>query len=472
VTVHEPPPATPELQKEADRILLARYAPASVMVNADYEILQFRGDTGKYLAPAPGRASLNLLKMLREGLLVAVRASLHLAGKDEAPVRKERLKVRSNGGFEDVNVEVIPVRGGTDSTSFLVLFEPSDGRPATGRGRQGQQRVDTRTERDRADRESARLTQELAATREYLQSVIEQQEAANEELQSANEEVQSANEELQSINEELETSKEEVQSSNEELATVNDELNHRNAELSLTNNDLLNLLASVQMAIVIVGADLRIRRFTPTAERMLNLIPADVGRPIKDLNLNLSLRDFGQQLAEVIDSVSATDHEVVDKNGRWQLLRLRPYRTVDNQIDGAVIALIDIDPLKRNEETLRRQTKLLEHTDDPIVMWEIGGAITYWNRAAERLYGFSKEQALNRRPHELLTATPSQYEIEASLQKNGRWRGHLTVTRHDGARVVVESRMALVREIDGRDYVVEAVHAVDEEPARGIQEDR
>src|SRR5262249_19179434 len=203
--------------------------------------------------------------------------------------------------------------------------------------------------------EGIRLKQELAATREYLQSVIEQQEAANEELQSANEEGQSANEELQSINEELETSKEEVQSSNEELATVNEELHDRNLELGRINNDLVNLLSSVQMAIVMLGANLRIRRFTPAAEKLLNLIPSDIGRPMTDIKLNLDVPNLDQLILDVIDTISVKELEIQDKLGRWYLLRIRPYRTLENKIDGVVIILVDVDSIKRSEEVLRRQ---------------------------------------------------------------------------------------------------------------------
>src|SRR5687767_7678697 len=190
-----------------------------------------------------------------------------------------------------------------------------------------------------------RLTQELAATREYLQSVIEQQEAANEELQSANEEVQSTNEELQSINEELETSKEEVQSSNEELATVNDELHSRNSELAQSNNDLVNLLASVQLAIVMLGPDLRIRRFTPMAEKLLNLIPTDVGRRVSDIKGSFDLPNLEHLVEEVIESMSVHEREVRDRDGRWYLMRIRAYRTLENKIDGAVVVFVDVDSL-------------------------------------------------------------------------------------------------------------------------------
>src|SRR5215470_10040179 len=260
------------------------------------EILQFRGDTGLYLTPAPGKATLNLLKMLRDGLMVGVRAALHRAKREEAPVLEEGLSVRSNGGFRRVNVRAIPLRNssGTGPVHFLVLFEeaaPLEAAPLkmtkAERRKARAVHVVEQKAREASDSETARLAQELAATREYLQSVIEQQEAANEELQSSNEEVQSANEELQSINEELETSKEEVQSSNEELATVNEELHNRNTELGQTNNDFINLLASVQLPIVMLGPDLRIRRFTPMAERLFNLIAADVGRPITDIQLGI-----------------------------------------------------------------------------------------------------------------------------------------------------------------------------------------
>ncbi|HET9653449.1 MAG TPA: CheR family methyltransferase, partial [Usitatibacter sp.] len=287
-----------DAQKEADRVLLSRYAPPGVLVNEELDVVQFRGDTGPYLTPAPGRATLNLLKMLREGLLVAVRGALTRARREKTPVREEGLRVRSNGGWREADVLVVPVRPGQPGeSSFLIMFEePAERQQARAREMEAEARAAAAkvhpAHDENSQQEITRLKQELSATREYLQSVIEQQEAANEELQSANEEVQSANEELQSINEELETSKEEIQSANEELATVNDELQNRNIELSQTNNDLTNLLASVNMAIVMLGPDLRIRRFTQPAEKILNLIYADVGRPISDIKLNIEVPDL------------------------------------------------------------------------------------------------------------------------------------------------------------------------------------
>ena len=389
-----PEPAGADSQREADRLLLIRYAPPGVVIDEDLEILQFRGDTSPFLRPPPGKASHNLIKMLREGLMVAVRGAVSRARRDQLPTREEGLKVRSNGGWRAVDVAVLPLRtaspgGGT----MLVLFEePTHSVEARVRLLDAETKDAPEPAPDEADstREVTRLKQELSATRDYLQSVIEEQEAANEELQSANEEVQSANEELQSINEELETSKEEVQSSNEELATVNDELQDRNLELGQSNDDLTNLLASVQMAIVMLGPDLRIRRFTPAAEKLLNLIPADVGRPLADIKHNLLFDELDAAVADVIDSMASREHEVRGRDGHWYLLRVRPYRTLENRIDGAVIVLIDIDGLKQAEsaagESEGRFEVLANSAPVPIWMSDASG-VRFVNRTFEEFFG-------------------------------------------------------------------------------------
>jgi two-component system CheB/CheR fusion protein len=346
-----------DLQKEADRMLWARYVPPAVLVNANLEILQLRGDTGPYLTPASGKASLNLLRMVRDGLLVRLRSAINKVRKEGIPAREEGLLVKADGGIRKVNLEVVPVRAGSGSENgFLVLFEEA--------GSSRRLAVAETAERETStELENTRLGQELAAAREYLQSVIEQQETANEELQSANEEAQSANEELQSVNEELETSKEEIQSSNEELVTVNDELQHRNVELHQLNNDLVNLLDNVNMAIVMLGPDLRVRRFTPVAETMLNLVAADLGRSILDLKLTLDVPDLESLLDEVIGSTSSKDREVQDRAGAWYSLRIRPYRTLENKIDGAVIVLVDINAFKKLEEALQLRVNALAVAD-------------------------------------------------------------------------------------------------------------
>ena len=339
------PWTTLDVQKEVDRLIMKRFSPPGVVVNERLEILQFRGHTGAYLEPAPGEASLSLLKMAREGLLPDMQSALAKVIKEDVTVRKEGLRVSQDGQFRQVDVEVMPVREPKGSgRCFLVLFEETAGSP-------GEKPVAKKTKG--AVSETEELRQELAATKEYLQSVIEQQETTNEELRSANEEIQSSNEELQSINEELETAQEELQSVNEELATVNDELESRNSELSRANNDLNNLIASVNIPIVIVGADLRIRRYTPLAEKSLNIIPSDVGRPIGDIKPNISALDLKAVITEVIDKVAAREFEGQDGDGRWYSVRVRPYKTLDNQIDGAVIAFIDIDQIKRSYEAAK-----------------------------------------------------------------------------------------------------------------------
>ncbi|HYC35444.1 MAG TPA: CheR family methyltransferase [Usitatibacter sp.] len=344
-------------QREADRLLLSRYAPPAVTVDDEFNIIQFRGDTGPFLSPAPGKASLNLLKMLREGLLVGVRGALHRARREKTTVRVDGLKARSLGGHLMVNVVAMPLRNGSTACVLVVFEAVGEEVGARAKRTDSSERDAGRAPQraggsDEAQKEIDRLTHELGATRDYLQSVIEQQEAANEELQSANEEVQSSNQELQSINEELETSKEEIQSANEELATVNDELQSRNAELARSNDDLLNLLASVQLPIVMLGADFRIRRFTPAAEKVLKLVPGDLGRSINDINLGIQISDLESVLAEVVDGVGFFERPVQDRQGRWYSLRIRQYRTADSRIEGAVMVLVDIDSLRRTNAFL------------------------------------------------------------------------------------------------------------------------
>jgi len=332
---------TTNVQNEANRIVLTRFSPPAVLVDSDLKIVQFRGQTGMFLEPAPGEASLDLLKMAREGLLFGLRAAVAEARKKDAPARRKRLRVRHNGAAREVTVEVIPISIAGEGRYFLVLFESDlasrtpDAEPPTP-GKAAKARLKRRDDR------AARLEQELAASREYLQSLIQDLEAANAELQSANEEILSANEELQSTNEELDTAKEELQSTNEELNTVNEELHARNEELSRVNSDLLNLLGSVQIAIVMVTNDLRIRRFTPMAERVLNLIPTDIGRPIGDIKPNIDCPELEKMIAEAIDSVNIRESQCHDRHGNPLLLRIRPYKNVENRIDGAVLALFDL----------------------------------------------------------------------------------------------------------------------------------
>ncbi len=349
-----------EIFKEADRILLTRYSPASAIVNGDLEIVQFRGRTGAFLEPAPGKASLNILKMARQGLMTDLRLALDKAKKSGETVRRDAIEIRSDGKYLDVNLEVVPLKTHTGYPCFLVAFEEALPNPAPpvsrGRVRGEKSGKERRTE----DLKIVRLQQELSATKDYLQSIIEDKEAANEELKAANEEIQSSNEELQSTNEELETAKEELQSTNEELTTVNEELQNRNLELTQAHNDMTNLNAGANVPILMMGSDLRLRSWGPLSEKLFNLKASDLGRSIFDINLDLQTPDLKGTIEEVVAQDVDKELEVRGPHGRWFLVRIRPYRTADNKIEGAVLAFVDIDRIKQVEEELRARSEHLE----------------------------------------------------------------------------------------------------------------
>ena len=333
---------------DANRLIMGRYAPPSVLLDQHFNVLQFNGQTGAYLEPPPGEPSFDILKLAREGLSHGIRKALQTARKTRKPVHQLGLRVRHGGEWQTVGIEVIPVLRNAH-LYYLVLFQSADEEVASKGRKSG--KPDKKVP---AKGRIGKLEEELAATREYLQSTIQEIEAANEELQSANEEILSSNEELQSTNEELDTAKEELQSTNEELNTVNDELQARNEELTRVNADLLNLLASVQIAIVIVARDLRIRRFTPMAEKKFNLIPSDIGRPFSQISTTLQCPELPALIAETIETVSPVERTVQDTNGETYLLRIRPYKTPDSRIDGAVIALFDFDAAKKMRADLNR----------------------------------------------------------------------------------------------------------------------
>jgi len=376
-----------ELQQEADKIVLNQYAPAGVIINSDFEILQFRGQTSPYLQLAPGKASLNLLKMAKEELRLELRTAIHQAKKQEMPLSKSGLQVREGEQVRQVKIDVVPFPTPTmGEVYFLVLFEDTPALVPTLTETTTASSSQPAPEQDASDKqEMTRLRQELTATKENLQSIIEEQQATNQDLRAANEEILSSNEELQSTNEELETAKEEIQATNEELNTVNDELHRRNIEANQVNNDLQNLLSSTNIPILMMGADLCIRCFTPLAQRILNLIPTDVGRPLGDINHNLNVPDLEQQILEVINTLSVQEQEVQDREGRWYDLRIRPYRTIDNKIDGAVVILVDIDGLKRSAQQLQASRDyaeaIIETMGEPLLVLDSKLRVLTANRA-------------------------------------------------------------------------------------------
>ncbi|MGB7285184.1 MAG: chemotaxis protein CheB [Candidatus Acidiferrum sp.] len=356
VTLDDSPGSYLEAQKEFDRRLLTQYVPATVFVTQDMEIIHTRGNVNRYIKLAPGRPSLSLLKMAREGLVVELRSAINRAKQENIVVGKRNLQIKNgndNGESEAssreqharaVSFDVVPlILGNSKAPYFMIVFQES---PRVSRRTSAAHGARPSEESESALKRMAKLDQELAAAKEYLQSVIETQEATNEELQSANEEILSSNEELQITNEEMETAKEELQSTNEELATVNDELRSRNLEVTQINNDLINLLSSIDIAVIMIGSDLTIRRFTPKAQRFLGLIPGDIGRPFSNINPSIEILDLQSMVAQVISSFQPLERELTDRMGVHYQFRILPYRTIDNKIEGAVITIVDIAPDK------------------------------------------------------------------------------------------------------------------------------
>ncbi len=384
--------AAPELQTAVERLVWQRRALAALVVDADLQVIYFQGNTGPYLQPATGAASLHLFKLVRDGLVLDLRAALHRAKKEEIPVRREGIRLDEAGDFRTVDVEVIPIGGRRVKwPDFLVLIEEA-----------GRKRPPGPSHAKEAGQLAA-LRHELASTREQLQSIIESQEATNEEL---------------------ETAKEELQSSNEELTTLNEELQNRNAELGQIADELSNLLVGVNIPIVILGADRRIRRFTPAAEKLLNLIPTDVGRPISDIKPNIDVPDLDRLISEVIERTGLVERDVQGRDGRWYSLRMRPHTTAGDRAGGVLMALLDIDVIKRGFELVRLSrdeavaerdlsATLLDLSGALIVVRDPDGAITGFNAACQEASGYSFEQVKNRRLPDFLLAPEAVDQSES-----------------------------------------------------------
>jgi two-component system, chemotaxis family, CheB/CheR fusion protein len=393
-------PATDEsdLQAEADRVVVTNYGPPGVVINAAMEILQFRGRTTPYLEQAPGKASLNVLKLARNGLAIELRTLIGAAAKKDAPVKKEGVAFDGNGHKRILNLSVLPlvVKGSGNKRFFLILFED-----VTPQLTSTENISPGKTKGSVQDKlESKRLKRELDCARDALRSSIESEDSLKEEFQSANEEILSANEELQSTNEELETSKEELQSANEELNTLNAELRNKNSDLHELSNDVSNLLNSTRIPVVMLDRELRIRRVTPMADKLLKVVSSDIGRPIADIRLNIDAPELESMIAGVLKSLQPAEREVRDLEGRWHSLNILPYRTQDNKIDGVVLALHDIDAMKGANEQLRKSAKffrgVIDTVIEPLLVLDSGLRIIMVNEPFLRTFKVSSEETVNR----------------------------------------------------------------------------
>jgi two-component system CheB/CheR fusion protein len=378
-----------------------------VLVNEHLDVLQFRGRTGPFLEPQPGTATLNLLKLARPELHLDLRTATHRALTDDAPTTV-RVGPALGDGKGPVSIEVHPLRDPESGVrSLLVLFR--------GEGPAEVTEEPLPVTAPATDSRSEELERELASTREYLQSTIEELEAANEELKSANEELQSSNEELQSTNEELETSKEELQSTNEELTTVNDELQNRMDELSVSNDDLLNLLASVENPVLMVGMDLRLRRLTESAERLFGLSQDDLNRPVSILRPFLPQVDLERVCRQVIDRLSVARQQVQGSDGRWFELSVRPYRTIEHVIAGAVMSLLDVNALHARSD--RDQLEPLSVLPTPALALDEGLRITWANDAAVEVLGLGKVTLIGLTLEQLGSGELAQPKLRDALDR-------------------------------------------------------
>jgi two-component system, chemotaxis family, CheB/CheR fusion protein len=329
------------------RFLLDLYGPPSVVVTAEGDIVYINGRTGKFLEPSSGKVNLNIFAMAREGLREELGVAIHKAAKQKSSVIQSGVKVKFNGGWTTINLLVKPIAESAELHGmFLVVFEET----AIGQAELAAERkpASSGTSIPRTEVED-----ELRRMRERLQTAIEEMQATQEELRSANEELQSNNEELQSTNEELTSSKEELQSLNEEMQTVNAELQSKIEELSQSNSDMKNLLNGIEIATIFLDGDLCIKRFTAQASRVVNLVAGDVGRPIGHFTTNLKYDRLVQDAKEVLDTLIPKEVQVQASDARWYIMRVLPYRTADNVIDGVVMTFSDTTALKQTETQLQ-----------------------------------------------------------------------------------------------------------------------
>lgn len=392
------------LRELTEQTLLQQVDKVAALVNANGDVLFLHGRSGMYLEPSPGEAGIsNILKMARDGLRRDLTTVLHKVAYSKERVSVTGVRVKTNGHFTLVNVTVCPVAQGPaaalESPLYLVILDQAP--PGLAQAAQVHKPSHGHDAHPDYNAQIAELNEELQAKEEYLHAANEELETANEELKSSNEEMQSVNEELQSSNEELETSKEELQSINEELTTVNTELQTKVGDLSRANNDMNNLLAGTGIGTIFVDHSLRILRFTPAATVIVNLILSDVGRPVAHIVSNLVGYDrLVADAQAVLNTLIPKEVDVQTTEGRFFTMRILPYRTLDNVIEGAVITFLEITEIVRTREALRKANEQLRlavvvrDATDAITVQDLEGRTIAWNPGAERLYGWTEAQAL------------------------------------------------------------------------------
>jgi two-component system CheB/CheR fusion protein len=442
--------------RETEKELLKRYTPACVVVDREGGILHVHGRTGKYLEDPAGRPTLNIVDKAREGIRFALSSALRKADSSGEECRHERLRVRTNGGFEQLNLTIRPFSGPSGlKNAFMVVFEDLAAAP------ERESRQDGEGAEDQNDR-ILELESELSRVRQEYQGSMEELQSSNEELRSANEEIQSSNEELQSANEELESSREELQSLNEELSTVNSELNSKTEDLSKAYESITNVLDSTQIAILFLTRNLTVKRFTSGAAGLFNLIESDIGRPIEHISHNLTDLNFGEKARRVLDDLTPFEDDIRTKDGHWYRMRIMVHRTGENVIEGTVATLVNIDVQKQAQAEIERRNaefaeSIVNTIRESLLVLDVNFRVDRANRSFYETFKLTPERVKGRslfelgegqwdigKLRDLLTRIVSEgtgfenYRIEHPFKTLGLKRMLLNarILRHDGTETV------------------------------------
>jgi two-component system CheB/CheR fusion protein len=448
------------------RHMLERVAPPSMLVDESHRAVHLSENAGRYLQPSGGPVSTDATDLVRQEIRFDLRSALHRAFERGEATLSSPILVQFNRTPHRVYLQVKPVVSDGDPTHYaLALFidgGPVEQAPTAGTVHE----VEIETTSDERVRH---LQEELQLAQTRLRATREESEAANEELRAANEELQSINEEYRSTSEELETSKEELQSINEELQTVNNELKLKLESVSRAHSDLYNFMSATDIATLFLDTSLCIKRFTSRLTDLFNVTANDEGRPITDFTHQLEYDDLADHVRGVLADLAPVEHEVKTRNNGWYLVRIRPYRTVEDKVDGVIATFVDISERRRAEEALRhsetrlrQEMRLVEMSRSPIFVWDFDGGIVQWNRGSEELYGYPRDEALGQRKEILLrTAVPgSSFEsLRQSLVAHGTWSGELLHRTRDGRMLTVESQIELVP-VDDRRLVLESTRDI------------
>ncbi|MFX1258887.1 MAG: chemotaxis protein CheB [Promethearchaeota archaeon] len=446
-----------------EKLLLKAYSPPSVIIDENNNILYVYGHTGKFLEPSIGKANLNILKMARNNLKMELNMSIRKVSLKKKEVRAQNLKVQINGDSILINLIVSPIYGVASMSGLkLVRFEEISSERA-----KIKKKIITESPKDINLKRIKQLEEELKATKQTLQTTIEELETSNEELKSTNEELQSTNEELQSTNEELQTSKEELQSLNEELNTVNAELDFKITELTQSNDNMKNLLDSLEIGTIFLDSQFNIKFFTPPSTEILNLIITDIGRPIHHISSNLRYNQLLIDVQNVLKSLIPKEIDVQTNNNNWFTMRIIPYRTIENVINGIVITFININKRKRAEQKVQEARKYAENIvntiREPLIILDQELRVLTANKSFYKIFQVSPGETENRFIYNLGNGQwdiPKLRELlEEIIPKNKKFENFKI--EHDfetiGKQVMILNARQIVTEEKGQNLILLAI---------------